>query len=201
MVAPRTAPGATDYEELAVETQNVNEALMVENADLREQLRFIQAIVTMEEEDGDVMAPGSAKKDTHTVETAILMELFELRRENEQMREQMHRMEFGGATSRSKAGLGGARPRSRAGKGARPAKKKGMLTVDELRNMFTTGGSSNNVLRSGSVDLGQSLRVTTTGNILDEGEGGGVGEGLDPVEQLGELLAERNALLEGRGPR
>lgn len=201
MAAPRTAPGATDYEELAVETQNVNEALMVENADLREQLRFIQAIVTMEEEDGDVMAPGSAKKDTHTVETAILMELFELRRENEQMREQMQRMEFGGATSRSKAGLGGARPRSRAGKGARPAKKKGMLTVDELRNMFTTGGSSNNVLRSGSVDLGQSLRVTTTGNILDEGEGGGVGEGLDPVEQLGELLAERNALLEGRGPR
>ena len=45
------------------------------------------------------------------------------------------------------------------------------------------------------------MRVTTTGNILDEGEGGGVSEGLDPVEQLGELLAERNALLEGRGPR
>lgn len=44
--------GSPDYEEIAVDTQNANEALMLENADLREQLRFIQAIVTMEDDGG-----------------------------------------------------------------------------------------------------------------------------------------------------
>ena len=56
------------------------------------------------------------------------------------------------------------------------------------------------------------MRVTTTGNILEaetleveaEGEGrtaaGGFKNGdIDPVEQLSELLAERNALRDNRG--
>lgn len=199
-----SAGDKTDYEEMAVETQNVNEALMIENADLREQLRFIQAIVTMEDDDSQLTP---SKKDLHTVETAILMELFELRRENEAMRENIQRMEFGSANrKRQEVGSRRAKPRHNANGKARkaPPGKKKMLTVDELRNVFSA---------SNSVDtLGSSMRVTTTGNILEaetleveaEGEGrtaaGGFKNGdIDPVEQLSELLAERNALRDNRG--
>ena len=79
--------------------------------------------------------------------------------------------------------------------------------------MFAVGGSSNNVLSSNSVDsLSASMRITTTGNILETNHVGQkddleVEEGdntsttlnfesdnIDPVEQLNELIAERNAL-------
>ncbi len=204
----------TDYEEMAVETQNVNEALMVENADLREQLRFIQAIVTMEDEDSET---SSSKKDLHTVETAILMELFELRRENEGMREHIQRLEFGSINNkRNDTGTGMRRTKkqlSNGKTGKAGSKKGGMLTVQDLRDMFAVGGSSNNVLSSNSVDsLSASMRITTTGNILETNHVGQkddleVEEGdntsttlnfesdnIDPVEQLNELIAERNAL-------
>ena len=201
--------GKSDYEEMAVETQNVNEALMMENADLREQLRFIQAIVTMEEEDSE---ESSSKKDLHTVETAMLMELFELRRENESLREHMQRLEFGSMNSKrhdSSLRRAGRKPtKGRNGKNLH--QKKGMLTVEELRSMFSVGGSSKNVLASNSMDsLGSSMRVTTTGNILETnafreekvGEEGFESmsinfdaDKIDPVEQLNELLAERNAI-------
>ncbi|QDZ19335.1 kinesin [Chloropicon primus] len=195
---------ATDYEEMAVETQNVNEALMVENADLREQLRFIQAIVTMEDGEGGAEA-SSSKKDLHTVETAILMELFELRRENEAMRETIQRLEFGSTShKRHQGGTRRMKKQTSHGKVGRSSQKKGMLTVEQLRSMFSVGGSSNNVMDS----LGTSMRVTTTGNILDAGSyeeeddesarpANVEANGMDPVEQLSELLAERSALMEG----
>ena len=124
------------------------------------------------EDDDSQLTP--SKKDLHTVETAILMELFELRRENEAMRENIQRMEFGSANrKRQEVGSRRAKPRHNANGKARkaPPGKKKMLTVEELRNVFSA---------SNSVDtLGSSMRVTTTGNILEaetleveaEGEG------------------------------
>ena len=132
------------------------------------------------------------------------MELFELRRENEAMRETIQRMEFGSGGGRRHEGGGARRSKKQVASNGRAAmggaQKKGMLTVEELRNMFAIGGSSNKVLTE---SLGSSMRVTTTGNILDtedtarEGEAptaGVEGGEVDPVEQLSELLAERKAL-------
>ena len=131
----------------------------------------------------------------------------------------MQRLEFGSMNSRKpdSSSRGRTRKQFANGKnGKSHTQKKGMLTVDELRHMFSVGGSSKNVLSSAHTmegSLGSSMRVTTTGNILEtsslgghlgeeeeELSGSGLGpvnfdvEKVDPVEQLTELLAERNAM-------
>ena len=75
-----------------------------------------------------------------------------------------------------------------------------MLTVAELKDMFASSGTSDRVLSSKSMpDFGAALRVTTTGDVLDDSLGlGGEADVLDLSGGNGEGNAEGNG--EGVGP-
>ena len=203
-----------------VELSNANEALMLENADLREQVSLIQAVVTMEDGEENLGGDGKAR-EMHTANTAALMELLELRRENESLREQVHTLEAGKFQGRKKVSsavkkLNNLRKKNRAAAAA-PAGfgspvKTGKLSVNQLKNVF--GQAKEN--HGGS--LGTTLRLSTTGKLLpgalaktavlrtaaqDPAEGPpGRGAGRlaeaeeeDPIAHLNRLMETRNALM------
>jgi len=187
---------------------------MAENADLREQLSLIQAVVTMD----DGAAGAGRGTEMHTANTAVLLELLELRRENESLQKQLAVVEAGKlqqkATKKQKAlkNLSGRRrapERGRPATAPRPA--TGKLTVNDLKNVLSQAGSSS---------AGVTLRLSTTGKVLPgalersaaptgaAGQEAGaaarswedeVNDHEDPIAQLNRLMASRSALTRGAG--
>ena len=208
------------------DANDAQEALQAENADLREQLSLIQAVVTMDDEGLNGTEGGAGM---HTANTAVLMELLELRRENESLQKQLALAEAGKlrqkAAQKQKAlkNLSGRRRAPDRGRPTTaPRASTGKLTVSDLRNVLQQAGDS---------AAGSSLRLSTTGKALPgaadrrgkgvmgttgtgsesggKGGGGGGGEGSpdweaeindyeDPIQQLNRLMASRSALSRGQ---
>jgi len=205
------------------DANDAQEALQAENADLREQLSLIQAVVTMDDEGLNGTEGGAGM---HTANTAVLMELLELRSENESLQKQLALAEAGKlrqkAAQKQKAlkNLSGRRRAPDRGRPTTaPRASTGKLTVSDLRNVLQQAGDS---------AAGSSLRLSTTGKALpgadrrgrgvmgttgtgseSGGRGGGGGEGSpgweaeindyeDPIQQLNRLMASRSALSRGQ---
>ena len=195
------------------EAQDAQETLMAENADLREQLSLIQAVVTMD----DGAAGAGRGTEMHTANTAVLLELLELRRENESLQKQLAVVEAGKlqqkVTKKQKA-LKNLSSRRRAPERGRPATAPraatGKLTVNDLKNVLSQAGPSS---------AGVTLRLSTTGKALpgalersaaptgtagQEAVGAAhswedeVNDHEDPIAQLNRLMASRSALTRGQ---
>jgi len=195
------------------EAQDAQETLLAENADLREQLSLIQAVVTMD----DGAAGAGRGAEMHTANTAVLLELLELRRENESLQKQLAVVEAGKlqqkATKKQKAlkNLSGRRRAPERGRPATaPRAATGKLTVSDLKNVLSQAGPSS---------AGATLRLSTTGKVLPGAleraaapggaagqEAGGaarswegeVNDHEDPIAQLNRLMASRSALTRGQ---